>query len=402
MNTDDEFNTIIGASDQNRQFKLCGKKFHLTYKTHLNLEEYLTWLEAEVGELVWYSLVNENGTSQPPLDYPHTHVAFECQKKLNRNNSRVLDYQGIHPNIKPIGTKDHAVKIWNYHGKAPVERMKSEVGPSPAGSASEVWDMACAAPTLKAAAKLLNIEPRTLMDLKLMRASVEVDCTMAPISEECCWTLKAPANWRVIFAWGETGTGKTRWALAQFKSPLLVSSMEDLKKYRPDAHDGLVFDDMSFTALDPQNAIHLTDWEAPRTLRVLYGSVTLPAQTRKIFTSNVPWSSVFPAMTEAHHAAVQRRLTVIHIMGKTFGTTRKRDMEEAGLDPEHQDSQRQRQTPSDSTESGGLLETESLGDEETLTGSLIGQEPTSEADELDVDFLLGGGGQAPEFWENMV
>jgi len=106
---------------------------------------------------------------------------------------------------------------------------------------------------------------------------------------------------------------------------------------------------------------------------------------------------VFPAITEAHHAAVQKKLTVIHIMGKTFKTTKKHDMEEAGLNPKHQDSQRQRQTPSDSTKNKGLLKTKSLKNKETLTGSLIGQEPTSETDELNVDFLLGGGKQAPEF-----
>lgn len=341
--TSNEFATITGntAVSGNRQFKLCGKKFHLTYSSHLDLENFLTFLEAEVGELVWYSLVNENGTSQGPLVYPHTHVAFECRNKLNRNSSRALDYMGIHPNIKPISTKEHAQKIWVYHGKDPVERMQSENGPCASESASELWDLAAKAPTLKEAAKILNIQPRTLMELKLLRSNVEVDTTMAPIHLECCWTLKAPANWRCIYAWGPTGTGKTRWALAQFKSPLLVSHTEDLKKYRPAVHDGIVFDDMSFKDFAPNIAIHLTDFEAPRTINAKYGSVTLPACTRKIFTSNVPWEACFPDMGEGHHGAVARRLTVIHVRDKTFGTTRKRDLEEAGLDPEPTDSNQQ-------------------------------------------------------------
>ena len=45
---------------------------------------------------------------------------------------------------------------------------------------------------------------------------------------------------------GASHVGKTQWALAHFKYPLLVSEMDDLK-YISLRTDGLVFDQMRFT-----------------------------------------------------------------------------------------------------------------------------------------------------------
>lgn len=323
---------LIGANDAPRaQFKLCGKKWHLTYSTHVDLEGLLTFVESVCGELVWYSLVHENGRSQPPLAYPHTHLAFECKKKLDRSNSRVLDFEGQHPNIKAIKTDTHAERIWIYHLKDPVASMRSEHGPMKT-SPADLWVRACACQTLREAAEVYDLVPRTIMELKAIRADTTVDMRPASIDGECSWTLAAPESFHLLFVWGPTNTGKTRWAYAQFTSPLLVSHLEDLKKFRPALHDGIVFDDISLADLPPHVAIQIVDWEMPRTLNVKYGSVTLPARTRKIFTFNLGPRECFPPMPEAQWGAVIRRFTrVMHVTGPTYGSTRKRDLEEAGL-----------------------------------------------------------------------
>lgn len=332
---DNERLILIGANQDKppARFKLCGKKYHLTYKGHLPLETLLTFLKAEVGELLWYSLVHENGSSAPPLDYHHTHVAFEAAAKINRNSARCLDFvlpgqPPVHPNIKPIQTQDHAKKIWNYHLKDPVSTLRSESGPAVSCPSLDSWKQAQAANSLREACLLLGVEPKTVSDVRALRSDKSVDLTIPPIVGECCWTLEAPERFRSLFVWGPTRTGKTRWAIAQFKSPLLVSLMEDLKKFSPDQHDGIVFDDMSLATLEPQVAIHLTDWEVPRSVNVKYGSATLPAGTRKIFTFNEPFGSCFPAaLTERQREAVMGRMKVIHVLGPTFGTTRRADME---------------------------------------------------------------------------
>jgi len=60
---------------------------------------------------------------------------------------------------------------------------------------------------------------------------------------------------------------------------------EAIERLGPD-HDGIVFDDMSFDHWPPESVIHLLDMECERALHVRYGTVTIPAYTKKIFTSN--------------------------------------------------------------------------------------------------------------------
>lgn len=86
---------------------------------------------------------------------------------------------------------------------------------------------------------------------------------------------------------GPTGIGKTQFALAHFKNPCLVRELNCLKAFGPD-NDGIVFDDMSFTHWSVPGVIHLLDNDCDSTFRVMYGTVTIPANTRRIFTYNLP------------------------------------------------------------------------------------------------------------------
>lgn len=112
--------------------------------------------------------------------------------------------------------------------------------------------------------------------------------------------------------------GKTRWALDQFEFPLLVRHTEDLKLFKPGQHDGLVFDDFCLNSWSAQAVIHLLDWELPSTINVKHGSVTIPAQTRKIFTSNASFAETFPQCEPGTWAAISRRIRIIHVNGPTF------------------------------------------------------------------------------------
>lgn len=88
-----------------------------------------------------------------------------------------------------------------------------------------------------------------------------------------------------VFLQGYSKTGKTQFALAHFENPLLIRELEDLSKL-DSSYDGLVFDDMSFRHMPPNKSIHLTDWDLPSSMRVLYGIAVIPAKMRRIFVSN--------------------------------------------------------------------------------------------------------------------
>ena len=106
---------------------------------------------------------------------------------------------------------------------------------------------------------------------------------------------------------GPPGIGKTQFALAHFKNPLLVSHMDNLSRLNRDLHDGVVFDDMEFTHLPITSQIHLLDWDIPRSIHVRYVVADIPAFTPKIFTCN---PGRYPFQQDP---AIDRRVQVLHV-----------------------------------------------------------------------------------------
>ncbi len=86
---------------------------------------------------------------------------------------------------------------------------------------------------------------------------------------------------------GTAGIGKTQYALAHFKAPLLVSDREDLGKFNKKKHDSIVFDDMSFTDWTRDEQVFLVENELPKTFNIKFGSARIPGRTKKIFTTNM-------------------------------------------------------------------------------------------------------------------
>lgn len=91
---------------------------------------------------------------------------------------------------------------------------------------------------------------------------------------------------KTIILHGPAGIGKTQYALAHFKNPLLMNHNEDLRKFKPKKHDGIVFDDMSFEGLEREVQLAFVENELPKTFSVKFGDVTIPGGTKKIMTTN--------------------------------------------------------------------------------------------------------------------
>lgn len=115
------------------------------------------------------------------------------------------------------------------------------------------------------------------------------------------WTNKA------ILLWGATNTGKTQFALANFKNPLLVRHLDKLAELSPE-NDGIVFDDVDLKNRPPNSIIYLLDWECPADIHIRYKIAHIPAQTKKIFTSNIDNPFYENNVDESIKAAIERRL----------------------------------------------------------------------------------------------
>lgn len=89
------------------KFRLQGSAAILTYKTHLNKAEYITWfkelVKVQVKQIV---LAHETGDSEN--EYLHTHVVYSLASPIQTTNPRFFDYETdeiIHPHIQPFLNK---------------------------------------------------------------------------------------------------------------------------------------------------------------------------------------------------------------------------------------------------------------------------------------------------------
>jgi len=303
--------TSRSSTNPNRKnFRFRANAVHLTYKGHIDFEHELfkKWRE----DTLWFSIVHEN--SDPENPYEHTHAAFKWKKSKDSANPRYFDIDGIHPNIQPVKTHDHEVNIWEYHGKeGSVARIKSDQGP---GDYVTHIDRIRKAETLAEACTIAGVEIKSVSDVLHIRNDVPRDPKRVKRFGREHFILQVPDDWRCLFIYGPTNTGKTQWAIAQFHNPLIISELDDLRSFDPATHDGIVFDDVNLSKFDRNMCIFITDWDEARQIKCRYRNARIPAHTRKIFTSNFSFETTFPP-DEA--GAIRRRISrIIHVDGPTF------------------------------------------------------------------------------------
>lgn len=123
-----------------------------------------------------------------------------------------------------------------------------------------------------------------------------------------------------IVLWGESQIGKTQFALAHFDNPLMVSHIDKLTQFDPKLHDGIVFDDMSFGHTPRTAQIHLADQGNNREIHVRYTYASIPAHTKKIFTTNERDGAIF----DLTDTAITNRLNIIECEGNHADKKRRR------------------------------------------------------------------------------
>lgn len=167
--------------------------------------------------------------------------------------------------------------------------------------------------------KLWETHPETMM--KFHRGAYEMMKVIHAETVKSRFELndfhwKPITDWsRSHILWGEAGIGKTQFALAHFKNPLFVSHIDDLAGFDKTEHDGIVFDDMDFGHMPRTAQIHIMDIDEPRSIHIRYGCARIPANTRKIFTTNTEDG----AIVNLCESAILRRVTVTEV---TEGNTK--------------------------------------------------------------------------------
>lgn len=94
-----------GAGADAGMFRLNCQRMLLTYKTHLDKEDYIVWAgkRFKTQGIDFIRLAHETGDEECP--YEHTHIVIELKKRCNFKSPRCLDYENIHPHIKMLPNK---------------------------------------------------------------------------------------------------------------------------------------------------------------------------------------------------------------------------------------------------------------------------------------------------------
>lgn len=136
----------------------------------------------------------------------------------------------------------------------------------------------------------------------------------------CCERVGAPPiDWvkypKTIILMGPSRLGKTEYAKAQFKFPLMVSHMDDLKRFNKAVHDGIVFDDFDFKHVPRSAQIHLTDWTQNRSIHARYNCSNIPKHTKKIVCCN---PGFYPFLDDS---AINQRVLLVKVGNQNIEET---------------------------------------------------------------------------------
>lgn len=240
----------------------------------------------------------------------HFHALLQFPKKVDIKNERFFDLFGLHPSIEACRSvmaaktyiKKDGVFVSNYEEEESEETDYVEMAKETDRGSYLHYCMKKNLPFSYADAfwKIAHAEADTTIEdgnSEGVYKNPQLDFIVIP--EEAY-------KKQVVVIVGESGTGKTTWAIRNAPKPcLFVSHLDQLKRLTP-RHKSIIFDDMNFTHIPREAQIQLVDQYMPRAIHVRYGVVTIPAGLPKIFTANL-----YPFMEDA---AINRRVHRINLI----------------------------------------------------------------------------------------
>ncbi len=93
---------------------------------------------------------------------------------------------------------------------------------------------------------------------------------------------------------GDSQQGKTAWACKQFKNPIMVGELNELRGIDWNGIDGIVFDEADFSNFKRKTQIFMCDTKYTRTIKVADYTVTIPKGMPRIFCNNQRCFSELP------------------------------------------------------------------------------------------------------------
>ncbi|GAG62181.1 unnamed protein product, partial [marine sediment metagenome] len=131
-----EIDNLENIEQPNKNFYIANQRLFLTYSSHIDKIKVKAYF-VEKWKVKEMHICHENGDIQIP--YMHSHVLVDFGKRFQSRNSRIFDWEGIHPHIKKIKTQKHIDNCYTYLAKEDPD-CKYCLKLIKKGFLSSVWD----------------------------------------------------------------------------------------------------------------------------------------------------------------------------------------------------------------------------------------------------------------------
>lgn len=321
-------------------FRWRARAWHLTYAGHIPAELLLAKLAGATKsiDVEGHSVVHEASNAEVP--YPHTHFAWLWKASPNLHGARLMDVEfdgvTVHPHAvhkKSLRWLQHL--FTHYHAGHKLSVTGKRIFVAPVGGpwqklpASFEWNdyiltEVSTASDLIEGAQIAGVGVRSLHDVQLLQRAKRPLLFEHNFGRDTFKNLQVPEAYATgavgtLHIWGAVNLGKTEWALAQFENPLHVTERNDLLRFRPGWHDGIVIDkivprERPSAGFSLQECEKLTDFTLPASIRCLYWIAEIPKRVRKIVVTNA--RDVWP--DDPHGQIVGRRVVQLEVVERTY------------------------------------------------------------------------------------
>lgn len=200
---------------ENTNFRFQNQKVLLTYKTHINKEEFFAFLNccAKGKGVRKYYCAHETGDETTP--YEHSHMVVDFGFALQTRNQRYFDFNGIHPHISVIKTPQAWKKACKYLTKED-KTVKLNAEDS-MDIATQVWSFDTMQEALQNVSDMKNVTATIALfgykPLPLPEAEITEE-EFYPWQKEMWEKLQYPPDGRTLVWLSDAigGVGKTRFA----------------------------------------------------------------------------------------------------------------------------------------------------------------------------------------------
>lgn len=283
-------------------FRIQAKNYALTYSNvegqgwiEFTKEDLCTSLKRKGASYVLVSKETHQDGS------PHFHALVQFPKKKDIRNSRYFDFGGVHPNIQVVQNlaawTTYVKKDGNYIDEGESHSSMHTLCEEMGRVEWVEYGLATKMPFQYMDAIWKAVHPSRSI------ASIESFGGGGTMCPDIAFFRYDNFRSKVLVLEGETGCGKTTWALKHAPKPsLLITHLDMLKKeFDPAYHKSIIFDDMSFCHLPREAQLHIVEQRTPTQIHVRYGIALIPPGTVKIFTCNQYCFSVDPAIDRRIH-----------------------------------------------------------------------------------------------------